>query len=111
MATTLNPDRVLNTTPHYTEECFRYPQTIYGRPEASLFYENSERLWKLSYSKAEKAREIADTSDAIPKTARWYQAFLSAYLEHDIEITHILSGWNWNTGYPYIVFGYKIMAD
>jgi len=102
-----NPDIILNTTPHYTNEYFRYERTVFGEIEDGLNYEYFDHFWKRNYIKAKKSATTANLSCAKPKTARWYQIFLSDYLSQNVEIKHILTGWNWNTGYPYILVGYN----
>lgn len=107
----LSIDRTLSTSPHYTDEHFRSPQTVYGHADASLFYIHSDRLWKSNYLKAKKATVIANASGAKPNTIRWHASFLSAYFGYTVIIKHLLSGWNWNNGYPYIIFGCIILSE
>lgn len=104
---TNDPDKILNTTPHYTDERFRHAQTVYGREEERLAYDYSDRLWQWDSEKAEQAAKTANASGAKLKTARWYQTYLSAYFDKAVEVRHILAGWNRVTGYSYAVFGYR----
>lgn len=106
-----NFDAILNTTPHYTDERYCQARSVFGKHEQDLSYNFSDQLWKQNYTKAKQAVYAADISGAKPKTARWYQTFLSNYFDYEVELLHILSGWNWSTGYPYIVFGYKKVVE
>lgn len=112
--TTLDKDKPLETTPHYTDTRFQKEQTIFGkRPESpyghtGLHYDYSDRLWEWDYKKSKKAAKIAAESGATPKSCRWYEVYLSAYFGKSIEIEHIIAGVNRSNGYPYCVFGYKV---
>lgn len=107
MFSTQNPNVTLNTKPHYTDENYRYPQSVFGRAENDIVYIHTDFLWKINFSKAKKSLVIADKSGKRSRSAKWYEIFLSTYLDKKIEIKHILSGWNWATGYSYIILGYK----
>jgi hypothetical protein len=101
-------DAPLHDNPHYTDERYRHPQTIFGTKEDGLVYNYSDRIVQWDYAKAEQASKAATASGAAHHTARWYQAYLSAYYDQTIELKHILAGWNWATGYAYQVFGYRV---
>ncbi len=115
--TTWNKDAPLKTDPHYTETRFKTAQTVFGEPSKSpyghkdLNYDYSDRLWEWDYNKAKLSSETATATDATPKSARWYEAYLSAYFDKPIEIVHILAGYNVSNGYPYAVFGYRDAAN
>ena len=115
--TTYDKDMPLNTNPHYTDRRFNTAQTVFGKPSKSdrghkdLSYDYSDRLWQWDYDKAKRAAEIANETDATPKSARWYEAYLSAYFDKPIEIVHILAGVNVSNGYAYAVFGYRDSAE
>ena len=110
--TTLDKNEPLHTCPHYTDKRFEKEQTVFGEQAKSpyghegLHYDYSDRLWQWDYEKAKKSVEIADQSGAIPKSCKWYEAYLSAYFDCSIEIKHIVVGVNRSNGYPYSVFGY-----
>lgn len=101
-------DLPLETTPHY----FKKEQTVFGETPNSQFahthlnYDYSDRIREWNYDKAAKSVEAANESDAIPKSCRWYEVYLSAYFNRSIKIEHIIAGVNQSTGYPYQVFGY-----
>lgn len=101
-----NPDAIINVSPHYTDQHYREPRTIYGCSEKGLSYAYLDCLWRRNYAKARGAKEAATASNATPKTAKWYEAFMSSYLDKPVEVRHILSGWNWSAGYPYVIIGY-----
>lgn len=111
--TTLNKNARLNTSPHYTDERFDKEQTVYGQLAESphghkhLEYVYSDRLWQWDYGKAKLSLEVANESEENPTSCKWYEVYLSAYLDKEIEIDHILAGVNRSSGYPYCVLGYK----
>ena len=113
VATTYRKDVALNTNPHYTDERFNTAQTVFDKPSKSdyghkdLSYDYSDRLYQWDYEKAKHASEVASATDAKLRSARWYEAYLSAYFDRPIEIIHILAGVNVSNGYAYAVFGYR----
>ncbi len=108
--TTFGKNKVLHTSPHYTDKRFDQPQTIFGQECEGLAYDYSDRLWQWDYDKSEAAAKAANES-ATPKTCRWYEAYLSAYFSRPIEIKHIIAGVNRSNGFPYNVFGYRDIAE
>jgi hypothetical protein len=100
-------DTMLETMPHYSDKRFEKEQTVFGAPEDGLGYDYSDRLVEWDYNKSKLASEVATQSGAKPRTARWYQAYLSAYCRYTVELKHIIVGVNHSNGYPYCVFGYR----
>ena len=89
--TTFDKDEVLhNTDPHYTDERFGHAQVIFGRDAKGLEYVYSDRLYEWDYHKAERAVQVANASEAKPRTCRWYEIYLSAYFEKPIKIGCII---------------------
>lgn len=97
-----------NTNPHYTDDRFKHPQTIFGAERKGIHYDYSDRLYEWDYTKAREAEKIASKSGAAPKSCKWYEAYLSAYHGKEATIYHILAGWNLSSGYSYMVFGYTL---
>jgi hypothetical protein len=109
---TFDPNTPLNTTPHYTDDRFNKPQTVYGQEDKNIIdYVYSDRIWQWDYKKAEQATEIANNSGAVLKSARWYEVYLSAFFDRRVEVLHIMAGVNVSNGYPYAVFGYKFAKE
>lgn len=104
---TFDKNKVLNTQPRYTDDRFKEAQTVFGKKGKGLDYVYSDRLWQWDYDKSEEATKIANANDLKSRTCLWYECYLSAYLDKEIEIKHILSGVNVSNGYPYYVLGYK----
>jgi hypothetical protein len=100
-------DATLNVDPHYTDNRYQHMQTVYGREHKGLKYDYSDRLRQWDYQKDESAHAAAKASGAKPRTARYYNAYLSAYFGQPTEVKHILAGWNVSTGYSYQLFGYR----
>jgi hypothetical protein len=111
--TTYNKTVKLHTNPHYTDNRFKEPQTIFGKPAKSpyghshLSYDYSDRLWEWDYDKAEASVEIANKSNVPKGSCLWFEVYLSAYFGYQIELEHIIAGVNHSNGYPYCVYGYK----
>jgi hypothetical protein len=70
-------------------------------------YDYSDRLWQWDFDKSKAAIQAANESDAISKTARWYEVYLSSYFGQPVEIKHIIAGVNHSNGCPYRVYGYE----
>lgn len=115
--TTLDKDKPLETSPHYTDKRFNNEQTVFGKiPQSgyghdNLHYDYSDRLWQWDYKKAEEAIAKANQSGSVPRSCKYYEAYLSAYFGKDVEIGHIVAGVNRSNGYPYCVFGYKFKDE
>lgn len=90
--------------PHYSDERWRTPQLIYGREQKCANVEYSDRLWQWDYEAGVSAG-IACKGLA-PRTARWTQAWLSAYHGRPVVLRYIFGGCNLATGYEYYVYGY-----
>lgn len=97
----------LETNPHYTDDRFSEPQTVFGAEVKGLSYDYSDRLWQWDSKKAEAATEIAKQSGHVIRSANWYQVYLSAYFGYEVELVHVVAGVNRSNGYPYAVFGYR----
>lgn len=100
-------DVVLNTLPHYTDIRFKEAQSVFGEEVENISYDYSDRLAQWDFKKHERAIKAANDSGLSPRTCLWYEKYLSVYFDREIEIHHILAGWNWATGYSYQVFGYS----
>lgn len=101
-------DEPLYVTPHYSNPAFqRSAVTVWGKEADDLFYNHDDRLWQADYTKHQAAVKTANESGAKPKTARWYQTYLSAYFGKPLQLGHVMAGVNKSNGFPYVVFGYR----
>jgi hypothetical protein len=105
-----DPDATLYDRPHYTNPHYNQARTIYGGEVEGLEYEYYDRMWQWDYDKAETARKTACETVKNVHSAKWYQAFLSAYYDRPVDLVHILAGFNLSNGYPYQVFGFRVDA-
>lgn len=106
--------RINNLWPHYSNEQFKHPQTTYlaygkrlgknGYVKGAK-YSYSDRIREWGYDKADKAWETAKKSSFEPYSAAFHEIYLKAYWGKDLELVHILSSFNWATGYPYVIYG------
>lgn len=106
---TFDKNKPLHTSPHYSDNRFNEPQTVFGKEEKGIGYDYSDRLWQWDYEKSEQAVETAEKSGFPRHSCNWYEAYLSAYFGKKVEIKHILAGVNVSNGYPYAVFGYRFI--
>lgn len=95
-------------SPHYTNQRFAKPQTVWGAEEKGISYDYSDRLWQWDYNKAKSAVEAANNA-ATRNTAKWCQTFLSHYHGKPVQLRHIMAGFNLGNGYPYQIFGYRFV--
>lgn len=99
-------EEIYNIAPHYTDSHFKTARTVWGAEENGISYDYSDRLWEWDYDKAKAASEAASIH-ARPRTAQWFQDYLSAYHGKPVILRHIMAGFNLGNGYPYQVFGYR----
>ena len=104
---TNNKNVPLHTHPHYTENDFKHEQTVFGKEISGLTYDYDDRLIQWDYNKHKHALKKANESNHAEYSCRYYEVYLSAYYEKDIEIFHIVAGVNQSNGYSYCAFGYK----
>ncbi len=104
---TRNKNERLHDNPHYTEEEFKHPQTIFGSKSQCLHYVYSDRIWQADYKKSQQAAAKANASGADLHTCRWYEVYLSEFFGKKIVIDHIMAGCNLSSGISYLVFGYR----
>jgi hypothetical protein len=101
---------------HYTDERFRDAQTIFGRRHKRGGYDYSDRypMWdsqrgtnrwdeghKLAQAESEK-----DDCNWSSGSVTYYEMVLSHFHQKKTHIDHVLTGFNWSSGYSYLVFGY-----
>lgn len=102
--------------PHYTNERFKEKRSIYLAPGYQVqkqysidnvkgaFYNYSDRLYveylELWNQTCEKLIKKYPKNSAI-----FYSKLLSLIYKKQVEVVHILSGYNTGNGYPYQVFG------
>lgn len=100
-------DARLHDQPHYTEDYYKTPRVIFGKEQNTDSNAYSDRIWQWNYEKSQKSSEIATNSGATLHTARWYQNYLSAYFDRNVEIVYIMAGFNLSNGYPYQFFAWN----
>ena len=104
-----------NDMPHYTDKRFEHGRTVFlakgyklsGDYVKDVHYDYSDRLVQWSYDKADKARKQAIEEFPYPRTPAMYERYLQLYFDDDaLQLIHVISGYNWATGYAYQCFGY-----
>lgn len=103
--------------PHYTNPYFQTARTVYQSPTHRLDtdgyvkgaeYNYSDRLtqWH-SWEKSKQADEAAKTSGFNRWSAGWAEVWLRSLLDDpDLELVHMMAGYNLSNGYGYWVYGY-----
>lgn len=100
--------------PHYTNEAFRSPQTVYlakGHklsPEyvkgAEYFY--SDHLHRQYYEGVSESRKEAREKFPTSDSAAQEEAYLRALMEKpNLRLVHIMAGFNVSNGFDYQVYG------
>ena len=104
--------------PHYTDNRFRDPQTIFLEPgfkterqfsaemvkDASCDY--SDRLRQWNGEKCDEAFQRVKAKGVPEKTPAFFEAYLQELMEDpDLQLVHIVAGVNVGNGYPYRVYG------
>ncbi len=113
----LHTTAIPNLMPHYTNDRFRTPQTVWiekgvkldehGYVRGVTNYEYSDRLWQWNWEKANTARDVID-SKLDSHSAAYIQEFLRYYYDDkSIVLVHVLAGFNISSGHPYQVYGFK----
>lgn len=105
-----SPDQTL-AYPHYSDERWNKAQLIYGRECKTDTCNYSDRLWEWDYAAAKRASETCKAAGLQTRTARWVEAWLSAYHGRPVVLRYILGGTNWATGYEYYVYGYDYAQE
>lgn len=95
--------------PHYSDSRWDTEQTIYGNKSKGIEYNYSDRLMQFSYENHKKGEEKA--SNQQQNTARYYLEYLKGYYGKDIDLQWIGAGVNRSNGYPYWIFGYKVLEN
>jgi hypothetical protein len=123
---TSNDITPLKTSPHYYHDAeeFKKPKNCFcSNPELledsgygystipGLTYDYDDRLSQWDWDKNKYARKKATDDGFVPTTAKWYKAFLENYYDKKIDLIHIIAGINFSNGYPYVVFGYKVIGE
>lgn len=106
-----SPDQQLSY-PHYSDERWRTAQLIYGRECSTTECNYSDRLYQwdsAAYDRATAA--LRDHAGLRPRTARYIEAWLSAYHGRPVLLRYIMGGVNLATGYEYYVYGYDYAPE
>ena len=98
-------DQVL-AYPHYSDDRWRTAQLIYGTECRTNNSGYSDRLWEWDYAAGDRASAACKEQGIAPRTARWTQAWLSAYHQRGVTLRYIMAGCNLATGYEYYFYGY-----
>jgi hypothetical protein len=117
---TADMDATLETSPHYTDQRFKKPQTVFCSEPDKLkddgfgnaiiegcHYDYSDRIYEWDGDKAREAAKATTEAGYKPRTAKWYQAYLHYFYGKDVKLVHIVAGVNHSNGYPYCVYGTK----
>jgi len=91
---------------HYTDERFRNAQTIFGRRKKRGGYSYDDRFPQQNYDKWQAAHKHAASLDVADGSVFYYEAVLSYFLDKETVIDHVLTGFNWSSGYSFYVFGH-----
>lgn len=111
---------IMNLTPHYTDERFFHPQTVFLRegyrtsdrhsyPSVQgARYEYSDRIYGwYAHEKIEAAREFAKTIHLDARTPAHIEAYLQQVFDDPtIKLVHVMAGFNWGNGFPYQIYGF-----
>jgi hypothetical protein len=108
---------IANLQPHYTDEYYREARTVwiadgykpndaYGAIRG-IEYNYSDRIWQWDWNKADGLyKSIDSTLDR--RSPAFLQEFLRQYFDKpELELVHVMAGFNVSNGYPYQVYGYK----
>src|SRR5689334_7504705 len=104
----------LDTTlayPHYSDERWREAHLIFGAKQKTNNSAYSDRLWEWNYEAAQRASETCKAQGLKPNTARWAEAWLSAYHNKPVALRYIYAQVNWSNGYPVYFYGYDVEGD
>jgi hypothetical protein len=111
---------IRNIAPHYTNEYYKEARTVYLANGKRLNsegyvkgaeYNYSDRLWQWDWDKANQAWEVARAKELPRDSAALHEAYLTAYYGKELELVHIMAGFNWSSGYPYQVYGVIFKAE
>lgn len=114
---TISNTPIHNLSPHYTNSHYKEARTVWlkdgytpqGRYNTvpGVEYNYSDRLWQWERDKADKAWESVDRNQFTPRSSAFLQEWLRGYFDNpNLELVHILAGFNLGSGYPYQVYGY-----
>lgn len=95
--------------PHYTNDYWNTARLIWGIEQKCKAVNYSDRLWQWDYKAADQATGACKSIQ--PNTARWTQAWLSAYHGKPVTLRYVMAGCNLATGYAYYVYGYDYEGE
>jgi hypothetical protein len=95
--------------PHYSNDRFKKPQTIFGEEEKGLWYDYSDRLISWYWDNQGVARDKANESGHARNSVNWLEVWMEGLCGKKVTIHHVVSGVNHSNGYPYFVLGYKVI--
>ncbi len=116
-----DPRAPLTLHPHYSDERFREPQTVYcatgmqrhlSHPDASmglpgLSYAYEDRLWQEDADKWRRAVETANVSGEPKNSAYWLSALLTSYNGKPCMVEHVIAGVNPMNGHWWWAAGWR----
>lgn len=101
--------------PSHRDRRWVTPQTVYGAPEAGLEYVDDDRLSLWDSAAARRGRAAAEAvvakSRLKRRTAAWWEIYLTAYYERQVELVHALAGVNWSSGHPVYSLGFRFVEE
>ena len=99
--------RIENIQPHYTNKRFKHAQLVWGSEDAPAWdYSDRIRDW-FGYEETRSAwkQSVEENEPFSPNQLQRYLQIV--YSDDNLELIGVMAGYNWSTGYPYQVFGYK----
>jgi hypothetical protein len=111
---------IANLDPHYTNSYYAKSRTVWlasghkTTPDSGGYewvkgatYNYSDRIWQWDWDKADVSRKAVDES-LDRRSPAFIQAWLRLYFDKpDLELVHVMAGFNVSNGYSYQVYGYK----
>ena len=119
-----DPSAPRTVRPHYSDERFRKPQTVYcatgmqrhlSHPDASmglpgLSYAYEDRLQQNDADELRRAIVLANASGEPRNSAYWLSALLTSYNGKPCIVEHVIAGVNHMNGRPWWAAGWREAA-
>ncbi len=112
----LDTKPIYNLQPHYTDQRFAKPQTVWVADGVDINregyvedceYNYSDRIWQWDWNKADAAQKSID-KELDRRSPAYIQEFLRVYFENPaIVLVHVMAGFNVSNGFAYQVYGYS----
>jgi hypothetical protein len=116
MKAQISTNPIANLQPHYTDSFYSTARTVwladgYKTNERhgtvkGVHYDYSDRVWRWDWHKADGLYKSIDAS-LDRRSPAFIQEFLRQYFDNpNLELVHVMAGFNVGNGYPYQVYGY-----